>query len=209
MEPHELGPNGHAVSHFLRRVAELPAADVDAAVRVWRDAQRGRAPDDAGGGAAWAAAEDAAASALVRTARGEAVWVLEERVHDAFRRAPWRRARGAGFAAVRSEATAQYLVATAAAALLLADALSPRHLATLYAPFRALVPLAELASAEAAGAGPAAAAGANPAVPALVSGPGPHAPAPPCPHPPTFPTARSAAPANGSPPSASAGGTSR
>jgi hypothetical protein len=150
---HPLGPNGRFVDRFLAQVAVLQAADVDGAVLAWRESQR--APDGTpldsappappAARADWAAAEEAAAAALVRTRRGDAAWALQDRVHAVVRHAPWRRRAGAPFAGVRSAATAEYLVATAAVALVVADALPPRHLARLYAPFLALVPLTELA----------------------------------------------------------------
>src|SRR5438067_1582974 len=80
----------------------------------------------------------------MRTRRGEVAWTLQERVHAMFQRAAWRRFRPAGFAALRSAVTAEYLIGTAAVALLVADALPARHLARLYAPFVSVVPLATL-----------------------------------------------------------------
>ena len=148
MTSHPLGPNGRFVDRFLAQVAVLQAAEVDGAVLAWRESQRaadGSAPAPPTARADWAAAEEAAAAALVRTRRGDAAWALQDRVHTVVRHAPWRRRPGAPFAGVRSAATAEYLVATAAVALVVADALPPRHLARLYAPFLALVPLAEVA----------------------------------------------------------------
>lgn len=144
------GPHGGTVDRFLERMAAMEAAEVDAAVHAWRESQRAADPASGVGRGSWSAAEDAAAEALVRTGRSDEAWMLQERIHTVFRRAPWRRALlagTAGAAGVRSEATAQYLAATATVALLLADALPPRHLATLYSPFHALIPLADLAPA--------------------------------------------------------------
>ena len=63
---HPLGPNGRFVDRFLDRVSAMTPADVDATVTAWRESQH--APRD------WATAEEAAATALVRTDRGEAAW---------------------------------------------------------------------------------------------------------------------------------------
>ena len=50
----------------------------------------------------------------------------------------------ASSSSLATEAAAQYLASSAAFALLLIDALAPAHVATLYAPFAALIPLATL-----------------------------------------------------------------
>ena len=134
------GRNDELVDRFLDRVVRLTSGDVDGAVQTWREAQR-EAPRTADG---WVAAEEAAVEALMRTRRGEAAWTLQERVHALFQHASWRRLRPTGFAALRSAVTAEYLIGTAAVALLVADALPARHLARLYAPFVQIVPLATL-----------------------------------------------------------------
>jgi len=138
---HPLGPNGRFVDLFLDRVSAMTPADVDAAVVSWRESQH--APRD------WAAAEEAAATALVRTERGEAAWTLQDRIHAVVCGPQWARQRAASLGALRSAVTAEYLVASAALALLVADVLPPRHLARLYAPFLASVPLAEISAVSA------------------------------------------------------------
>ena len=143
MNAEPFNSNDELVGCFLEHVVRLAPGDVDGAVQTWREAQR-EAQRTADG---WVAAEEAAVEALMRTQRGEVAWTLQERVHAMFQRAAWRRFRPAGFAALRSAVTAEYLIGTAAVALLVADALPARHLARLYAPFVSVVPLAELGRA--------------------------------------------------------------
>lgn len=131
----ELGPNGGLVERFLERLCELDLAQWADVVRAWRDTLRRTD--------AWTSAEDAVGDAIARTGRHDEQWVLQDRLHERFKRTPWFTNRQSPSAA-GTEAAAQYLASSAAFALLVADALSREELRTLYAPFAGVVPLPEL-----------------------------------------------------------------
>jgi hypothetical protein len=137
----EFGPNSVAIESFLDQLARLSLAQFTDAIRTWREALRRTD--------AWYAAEDAVGEALARTARHDEEWRLHDRLYEIFRSSAWHadvdveRAAGSEHAP-SSEPAAQYLAGTAAFALLVFDALSGAHLATLYAPFATLIPLASL-----------------------------------------------------------------
>ena len=109
-----LGPNGRIAAKFVCEVESLDAAALDAAL----DAARAAAWD-----AAWAAADWDAAWAAARAAARAAAW-------DA--------------AAARAAARAAAAARDAATALVLADLITPKQFATLYAPFAKALPLDEL-----------------------------------------------------------------
>lgn len=132
----DYGPNSIPVASFLARLPRLTLQDFAGAIQRWREALRRTD--------AWYAAEDAVGDALARTHRYDAEWRLHEDLHGVFRDASWHAGEGATAHGAATEAAAQYLAASAAFALLLIDALAPAHLATLYAPFAELIPLASL-----------------------------------------------------------------
>lgn len=133
----DFGPNSIPVSAFLARLPRLTLDDFAAAIKTWRDALRRTDT--------WYAAEDAVGDALARTRRHDEEWRLHDALHAVFRgAATWHAGGDTEAHGPATEAAAQYLASSAAFALLLIDALSPAHVATLYAPFAALVPLATL-----------------------------------------------------------------
>ena len=132
------GPNRQIVERFLARLARLDVADFLDVVRAWREALRG-------GGEAWYQAEDAVGEAIARTHRDEEMWRLQHAVHVSFCGGPWYERPLPGARTAAAEAASEYIAASAALALLVADTLAPRHLATLHAPFGRVIPLAELA----------------------------------------------------------------
>ena len=130
------GPNTIPVERFVAHVGRLDVADFASVVREWREMARQ--------GDAWLQAEDAVGEAVARTRRDDEMWRVQDAVYQSFRGGPWyTRALPRGRHAP-PEAAAQYLAATTAVALMVADVLPPLHLDTLYAPFERAIPLREI-----------------------------------------------------------------
>ncbi len=129
---HALGPNTRLIESFLARVARLSHAELKRVVQTWR---HGGWRSDA-----WYAAEDAVGEAIARTRRDDEMWLLQDEIYALFRGTPWYQ-----LADAPPEVASQYLVTTAAVALLVAEALDREHLRTLYAPFAETISLAALA----------------------------------------------------------------
>jgi hypothetical protein len=130
--PHRFGSRAVSLDHFLSRLADLSPADHGAVVRAWSSVQR---LDDA-----WAAAEDAVGDAVARSGRTNELWRLQELIYGVFQRANRDAWRTPARLTQRTDAAAQYLATAAAGALLVADVIDQRHVATLYAPYRAVIP---------------------------------------------------------------------
>jgi hypothetical protein len=131
-----MGATGALVERFLARLATLKLADYGDAVHTWR--LELRRTD------AWYAAEDAVGDAIARTGRHDECWHLQGRLYRLFRESAWHTQPRTPADAEGTEAAAHYLASTAAFALLLADAITPAELRTLYAPFARAIPLPEL-----------------------------------------------------------------
>lgn len=130
------GPNSAAIDRFLTRLARMDVADFAGVVRVWRDALHHA--DD------WYAAEDAVGDAIARTRRDAEMWRLQDALYGTFRGGAWYERPLPHGRRAPIEAAAQYLATTAAVTLMVAEALPPQHVATLYAPFAVTIPLHEL-----------------------------------------------------------------
>lgn len=136
-----------AALKFVGRLAQLDLDGVRTAMDAWRDTMRHNS-------AAWFAAEEALAHAVVRSGRRGEQEPLLIHVAEAFTRLVWygQRARadherGAPAPEMRAggtEATGQYLATLAMLALLVRDHLEDATFALLYRPFAALVPPAQL-----------------------------------------------------------------
>ncbi len=134
-----------AALRFVGRLAQLELAAVRAAVGAWRETMRDES-------AAWFAAEEAVARAVVASGRHHEQRPLLIHLADAFANHVWYRARrhlppGAPAPELRvraTEASGQYLGTLAMLALLVRDRLEPATFARLYRPFAPHVPVAEL-----------------------------------------------------------------
>lgn len=140
--PASFGPNRTLVERFLARLTRLDVADFTDVVRAWREGV-GRTD-------AWCQAEDAVGEAIARTHRDEEMWRLQDAVYVSFRGGPWYERPLPGARSAAAEAASQYVATTTALALLVADAVPPQHLSTLHAPFRDVIPLADIAPTAAA-----------------------------------------------------------
>jgi hypothetical protein len=134
---HRFGASDASLERFLTQLAELRSADHGAVVRAWAAGQR---LDDA-----WAAAEDAVGDAVARAGRTNDLWRLQELIYGIFHRARRDAWRTADRLTQRTDAAAQYLATAAAGALLVADVIDPRHVATLYSPYRIAIPCDDVA----------------------------------------------------------------
>ena len=137
-----------AARRFVGRVAQLDHGAVHDAVAAWRASMR----DDA---AAWFAAEEAVARAVVTSGRHHEQRVLLVPLAEAFAYGVWydgprgRLQRTPGEAAPElrvhaTEASGQYAATLAMLALLVRDYLAPATFALLYGPFAPHIPVAEL-----------------------------------------------------------------
>ncbi len=135
-----------AASKFVGRVAQLDPGAVRAMVGTWRETMRAES-------AAWFAAEEAVAHALVASGRHHEQGPLLMYIAEAFAYHVWYGGRahltlGAPAPEQRvraTEASGQYLGTLAMLALLVRDHLEPATFEVLYRPFAMLAPDAELA----------------------------------------------------------------
>ncbi len=135
-----------AASKFVGRVAQLEPEAVRAVVGTWRETMRAES-------AAWFAAEEAVAQALVASGRHHEQGPLLMYIAEAFAHHVWHSGRahltlGAPAPEQRvraTEASGRYLGTLAMLALLVRDHLEPATFEMLYRPFATLVPGAELA----------------------------------------------------------------
>ncbi len=135
-----------AASKFVGRVAQLDPEAVRAVVGTWRETM----PIES---AAWFAAEEAVAQALVASGRHHEQGPLLMYIAEAFAHHVWHSGRahltlGAPAPEQRvraTEASGRYLGTLAMLALLVRDHLEPATFEVLYRPFATLVPGAELA----------------------------------------------------------------
>jgi hypothetical protein len=128
------GPNTHLVERFFGRVRMLPIADLDRAVKRWRETA----------GPEYHAAERALNRAIAASGRHAEQARVFDRMHEVIRR---RWFSGRTSAEERESASsASYVVATALYALLAVELLGEEQFARLYAPVAEIVPVRELSS---------------------------------------------------------------
>ena len=136
------GPNSELVERFLGRLATLDLSQLGEVITTWR--AHLRRTDE------WYGAEDALGEAIARTRRYDEQRRLQDQLYELFRRSSWYTSLEPGTLVPACEAAAQYLASVAAFAVLVADAISPRHFAILYTPFAETITLHDLGLREGA-----------------------------------------------------------